>query len=68
METLDVNKFISLPESVETLGEIICDHAPPGSEETLGVIKSLRPTSRVTGDFRSKNILKHRVYTDFRGN
>ncbi len=43
VESLGIKKFISLPGSVGTLG--VCEHAPPGSEETLGVIKYLHPTT-----------------------
>jgi hypothetical protein len=70
VETLGVKKFISLPGSVKTLGVInsLSMHLQGLSRPYVGVIKSLHPTTRVPGDFRGKNILEHRVYTDFRGN
>jgi hypothetical protein len=41
---------------------------PLGSEETLGIFKSMHPTAKVLGDFKGKDILKLRVYTGLRGN
>ncbi len=39
----------------------------PGSGKTTGSIKSTSPTTRLCGDFKGKDRLKLRIYTDFRG-